>query len=94
MVIREEINMLNNEYKKILEKQIPDISEDEIDNFFDVIESCHFAGSPIVFLGDNKDLFLKWDSGRTEIISKSTVKDILDFEKFVNFGQVTSRRIV
>ena len=93
MIAKSEFSEMISDMVLILEKQVPELSRNEIDEFLEAVNTSDDKTLPLIVLGKSKQMLFKdIESNEVKVIDSVTIREVLDYEEFKKSGNIALRK--
>ena len=93
MIAKSEFSEMISDMVLILEKQVPELSRNEIVDFLEAVKTSDDKTLPLIVLGKNKQMLFKdIESNEVKIINSETIREVLDYDEFQKSGNIALRK--
>ena len=93
MIARSEFSEVISDMVILLERQVPDLKRKDIVDFLEVLNSSDDKKLPVIILGkDGQLLFKDIETGETKVITKDSIREVLDYDEFQKSGNIALRK--
>lgn len=93
MIAKSEFSEMISDMVLILEKQVPELSRNEIVEFLEAVNTSDDKTLPLIVLGKSKQMLFKdIESNEVKVIDSVTIREVLDYEEFKKSGNIALRK--
>ena len=93
MIAKSEFSEMISDMVLILERQVPELSRNEIVDFLEAVKTSDDKTLPLIVLGKNKQMLFKdIESNEVKIINSETIREVLDYDEFQKSGNIALRK--
>ena len=93
MIAKSEFSEMISDMVLILEKQVLELSRNEIVDFLEAVNTSDDKTLPLIVLGKSKQMLFKdIESNEVKVIDNVTIREVLDYEEFKKSGNIALRK--
>ena len=93
MIAKSEFSEMISDMVLILEKQVSELSRNEIVEFLEAVNTSDDKTLPLIVLGKSKQMLFKdIESNEVKVIDSVTIREVLDYEEFKKSGNIALRK--
>ena len=93
MIAKSEFSEMISDMVLILEKQVPELSRNEIVDFLEAVKTSDDKTLPLIVLGKNKQMLFKdIESNEVKVINSESIREVLDYDEFQKSGNIALRK--
>ena len=93
MIAKSEFSEMISDMVLILERQVPELSRNEIVDFLEAVKTSDDKTLPLIVLGKNKQMLFKdIESNEVKVINSESIREVLDYDEFQKSGNIALRK--